>query len=192
MVFVNIGNTFTQKKHCSVGNVMHYLNKHINSTFNFSLINKCSLVKIVNGLKNKTSTGPDGISTKLLKVIFPAICDSLILIINQSMTTGVFPDKLKMAKIIPLFKDKDPLIMTNYRPISLLSSISKLFEKVVFNQINQYFVDNKLYYAGQYGYREDHSTELANLELTDRILSSLDTKKSLLQYSLTYRRLSIL
>ena len=66
---------------------------------------------------------------------------------------------------MPLYKKVDPLLMDNYRPISLLTSISKVFEKVVFNQIYEYFSTNNLFYAGQYGFREDHPTELANTEL---------------------------
>ena len=67
--------------------------------------------------------------------------------------------------------------MDNYRPVSLLSSISKLFEKVAYNQLYSYFTTNKLFYEGQYGFREKHSTELANMELLDRVLSALNDKK---------------
>ena len=69
--------------------------------------------------------------------------------------------------------------MDNYRPISLLPAISKVFEKIVYNQLYTYFTsDNLLYmYKGQYGFREDHLTEMANIELVDRIITALDDKK---------------
>ena len=67
--------------------------------------------------------------------------------------------------------------MDNYRPISLLPSISKLFEKVVSNQVSEYFKKNNLFHDGQYGFRDHHSTELANIELSDRIISALDKKQ---------------
>ena len=67
--------------------------------------------------------------------------------------------------------------MDNYRPISLLSSMSKLFEKVVYNQLFTYFQKNRLLYHGQYGFRMNHSTELAAMELVDRILKDIDNKK---------------
>ena len=67
--------------------------------------------------------------------------------------------------------------MDNYRPISLLPSISKLFEKVVSNQVSEYFMKNNLFHDGQYGFRDSHSTELANIELADRIISALDEKQ---------------
>ena len=66
--------------------------------------------------------------------------------------------------------------MDNYRPVSLLPSISKVFEKMVFNQLYKYFEDDKLFYPSQYGFREGHSTEMAALELTDRILQVIDSK----------------
>ena len=67
--------------------------------------------------------------------------------------------------------------MDNYRPISMLSSMSKLFEKVVYNQLFTYFQKNRLLYNGQYGFRMNHSTELAAIELVDRILKDIDNKK---------------
>ena len=66
------------------------------------------------------------------------------IIINQSLCTGIFPDKLKLAKVIPLFKKDDDKIFGNYRPISLLSSISKVFEKVAFDQLYDYFTTHGL------------------------------------------------
>ena len=66
--------------------------------------------------------------------------------------------------------------MDNYRPISLLTSISKLFEKVVFTQLYDYFHKNKLFYSSQYGFRKLHSTEFVALELTDRILKDIDDR----------------
>ena len=68
--------------------------------------------------------------------------------------------------------------MDNYRPVSLLPSISKVFEKILFNQLYEYFQDSKLFYPSQYGFWEGHSTEMAALELTDRILQDIDSKHS--------------
>ena len=127
-------------------------------------------------LKAKNSAGFDGISTNLLKSIMPTILRPLTLILNQSLATGIFPDNLKIAKVIPLYKKDDCLIMDNYRPVSLLTSISKIFEKTVHNQISKYFKDNNLFYKSQYGFREEHSTELASLELVDRVMEAFEKK----------------
>ena len=94
-------------------------------------------------------------------------------LINQIINTGVFPNKLKIAKITPIFKKDDRTLYTNYRPISLLPIFSKVIEKVICIQINDFFVENKLFFNHQYGFRSGHSTELAALKLTDRIITVL-------------------
>ena len=109
-----------------------------------------------------------------MKSIKHVIPKSLTLIINQIINTGVFPNKLKIAKITPIFKKDDRTLFTNYRPISLLPIFSKVIEKVICIQINDFFVENKLFFNHQYGFRSGHSTELAALELTDRIITALD------------------
>ena len=93
------------------------------------------------------------------------------------LNTGIFPDSLKIAKVIPLFKKGDDKILSNYRPISLLSSISKVFEKVIYNQIYCHFDTHNLFYISQYGFRKGFSTELASLELIDRIMIDMDKGK---------------
>ena len=91
--------------------------------------------------------------------------------------TGIFPDKLKIAKVLPLFKKGNEHIFHNYRPISLLPSMSKVIEKIVYKQLYTYFVSNNLIYDHQYGFRQLHSTELAALEITDRITENMDKGK---------------
>ena len=110
----------------------------------------------------------------LLKDIGYIIAPTLSVIINQPLYTGIFPKQLKIAKVIPLFKKGEETSIGNYRPISLLSSISKVFERVVFNQLYQYLNVNDLLFDSQYGFRKQHSTELAALELIDRIHKSMD------------------
>ena len=79
--------------------------------------------------------------------------------------------------MIPLYKKDDDSSFGNYRPISLLSSISNIFERVAFNQLYDYFTSNGLLYESQYGFRKLHSTELSALEFTDRINQEIDAKK---------------
>ena len=93
------------------------------------------------------------------------------------MRSGIFPDKFKIAKVIPLYKKDDPFVLGNYRPISLLPAISKLFERVLFNQIHDFFNKNNLYYGSQYGFREKHSTELAAAEVIDRAIKKMDSNE---------------
>ena len=145
------------------------------ASFNFAYTNPDDIAKIIRNLRPKSSAGHDNISTKLLKKIEHAVSHPLSIIINQSLCTGIFPDKLKI--VIPLLKKDDNKSFGNYRPISLLSSISKIFEWVAFNQLYDYLTSNGLLYESQYGFRKYHSTEVAALEFTDRIRQEMDAKK---------------
>ena len=81
---------------------------------------------------------------------------------------------MKIAKITPLYKKDNKYDFNNYRPISILPSLSKVFEKIIHKQISDYFESNKLFYVSQYGFRRRHSTELATIELVDKILIEMD------------------
>ena len=106
-----------------------YLTRNVLTSFHFDLINESSLNNVIHNLRNKSSSGHDGISTRLLKFLSPAITQPLTMIINQSLLTGIFPEKLKIAKVIPLYKKGDRLIMGNYRPISFLPAISNYLKR---------------------------------------------------------------
>ena len=94
------------------------------------------------------------------------------------ITTSIFPNSLKIAKIKPIYKKGNKELCENYRPISLLPALSKILEKVMLKQINQYFTTNNLYYHSQYGRRKKHSTEHALIEFTDHIITSLDKNET--------------
>ena len=155
----------------------NYLNSPCQLSFQFQYTTPDSIEKIIGDLKPRSSAGYDNLSSKLLKDIKGIISRPLSIIINQSLCSGIFPSKLKLAKVIPLYKKEDQRVFGNYRPISLLSSISKIFEKVAFKQILEYFTSNNLLFESQYGFRENHSTELAALEFIDRIKLEMDRKK---------------
>ena len=144
------------------------------SKFSFTLVDRKIVNDTIKDLSAKTSFGFDNLSTNLLKKISLSISSILSTTINQSLSTGIFPEKLKIAKVLPLFKKGKDNIFDNYRPISLLPAISKVFEKIVFKQLYDYFLNKKLIYNSQYGFRTLHSTELATLELCDRVTSDLD------------------
>ena len=126
---------------------------------------------IINKLKNKNSSGVDEISNKLLKAIGPELSKPLTIIINQCLLTGIFPDLLKIAKVKPLFKRGDACQL----PISLLPTISKVFERVIYSQLYTYFSENNLLSEQQYGFRAQHSTELASVKLVDNIITQMDS-----------------
>ncbi len=122
----------------------------------------------------------DGISTKLVKQIKLITVEPLTAIINQMINTGIFPDLLKIAKISPIYKKDDETEFSNYRPISLLPAISNIFEKVISTQTYKYFTKQKLFYKSQYGFRNEHSTEYATLEIVDRLMTEMDKNETLI------------
>ena len=131
---------------------------------------------LIGTLLSKTSSGYDDLSSKVLKQLAPIIHPLIRIIVNQSLVTGIFPKKLKHAIVTPIYKGKnsDPQEFINYRPISLLPTLSKILEKVVQKQLYRYMTENKLLTNSQYGFRTNHSTEHATVEFVDRIAQSID------------------
>jgi len=159
--------------------VERYLNSKIDHRFNFEPTKGSEVLEIIGSLESKDSSGYDNLSSKLLLQLAPIIYPIITLVINQSLVTGVFPTKLKIAIVSPIYKGKetDPHIFVNYRPISLLPVISKVIEKIAHKQLYAYMSNNKLFNNSQYGFRPDHSTEYAAIELVDKISSEIDKGK---------------
>ena len=146
-----------------------YLKTPTNQSCKFQEVTDEYILTILNKLDNKSSSGKYDISNKILKYIKYNIIKPLALITNQMLYTGIFPNALKISKTIPLFKKGDASNMSNYRPISLLPTISKVFERVIYNHLYDYFNNNNLLAEQQYGFRAHHSNELAVVKLVDYI-----------------------
>lgn len=155
---------------------LKYLGARSNNNFNFSVLTEEQVIKLIERLPNKTSCGVDGINNVLVKQIKYSIRLPLCILINQSLGTGTFPNTMKIAKVIALFKKGDTLLSDNYRPISLLSVISKILERAVNNQLYSYFIDNEILTDSQYGFRKNHSTVHAVQHLIGDIISGFDKK----------------
>ena len=109
-----------------------------------------------------------------MKTLRNEIADPLTVIINQMLHTGIFPDSLKVLKVIPSCKKDDKQLFLNYRPISLLLSISKILERVIFIQLTEYLNNNNKLLKNQYGFRKHNSKELASLHLVDKMYCKMD------------------
>ena len=105
------------------------------------------------------------------------ICRPLTHFINLSIISGVFPDQLKIARVIPLFKSGDKSSFTNYRPVSVLPAFSKILEKVIYNRLLDYLNKHKILSDNQFGFRKHHSTEYALTLLYDKISSAIDNNE---------------
>ena len=146
--------------------------------FEFSRISEIDILKICKTLKPKVSSGADFISNKLLKQIAPIIITPLHYLINVSLETGYIPRELKLAKVVPVFKDGDCHVFTNFRPISLLSSFSKLLEKIVARQLIGFLNAHDLLYKHQYGFRAGHDTSQPVIHFTEKIYNALNQTPS--------------
>ena len=118
--------------------------------------------------------GSDGIASHFLKIAFPVISSSLCRIYNLSMETGVFPDSWKEACVAPIFKGGNADDRSNYRPISVLPVVSRLFDKLIYDQFYKYLVSNKHLYSDQYGFRHLHSVVSCLLKCTNDWYFNID------------------
>jgi hypothetical protein len=136
--------------------------------------------KILGKCKHKKSTGDDGISMTLLKQLCEDVCIPIAKLVNKSLQQGVVPDAMKLARVIPIYKAKSKQEFSNYRPISLLSNISKVLEKVIHKRMYAFLVKHDILYSNQFGFRPKHSTIDAIVTFTCDALRGIDNKASCL------------
>ena len=144
------------------------------SKFKFSKVSELEVFLLLEGMDKTKSFGLDKIHPFLLQSSAIEIYQPLTFIINLSLKTGVFPESLKIAKVIPIFKQGCRLLCNNYRPISILSALSKIFEKCVLNQITFYFILEGLFTDNQYGFRRGRTTTDCLVDLIEEITVALD------------------
>ena len=123
-----------------------YLKTPSKSNFSIKPIKPEEICDIIKTLKNSLSTGPNNIPTKILKIIRKSISIPLSTLINTSFTNGTFPNVCKVAKVVSVFQNESKLLCNNYRPISLLSNVGKVVEKLMHQRFNQYLEDNECFY----------------------------------------------
>ena len=130
----------------------------------------------------------DGKPARFVRDSASIIVCQLSHIINLSLIQGIVPDDLKSARAVPLFKKNDKTEVGNYRPVSILSIISKVFERVVYDQIQTYLDDRKLLYNFQSGFRPRFSTDTCPIHLTDFIKFQMDKGNFVGMVCLTCKR----
>ena len=142
-----------------------------------SLVTREEVRKIILRSPSNKAPGPDKVSVQCFKDTLEIIIDPLTDIINCSLMTSTYPLSWKLAEVIPLHKDGDPDNAPNNRPVSLLSSLSKICDKVALNQFTDYLMEHKLLTKHQSGNRKLHSTETLNIAVTDILLEAIDKKQ---------------
>lgn len=134
-------------------------------------------VALINALDPKKSPGPDGIPASFLKTNYTFFAHLLTSVFNEIIETGEYPAVLKIGRVTPVYKSGDKKDVNNYRPISCLSILDKIIEKMIVARIVDFVNQHELIYAHQYGFRQGLSTLSASRDLVDDIYGSLDKKE---------------
>jgi exonuclease III len=171
--FTNIGSELDKKIPKTSTDPISYLKNTVTNTIYLRPTNPEEINKIITNLKT-CAPGWDEFPSIILKENHDLVSTCLTHIINQSFTQGIFPSELKIAILIPIFKAGESSDVGNYRPISLLSTFSKIFERVFYQRLIDYLNKNKLIYDLQFGFRQKYSTQMAIICLMDKIINALE------------------
>ena len=174
--FCNIGPNLKKNIPNSQTDFHDYLGERNMQSLFLVPTNDEELLGIVKALKNKKSPGYDHIGNELIKQVIVGILQPLVHIFNLSMSSGVVPINMKIAKVVPIFKKGDSQLLTNYRPISLLTCFSKILEKIIYVRTITFLNKTCVFSNYQFGFREKHTTTHAILHLIDKLASALDSR----------------
>jgi hypothetical protein len=154
----------------------NYLTTNCNNMFtriNWKYATTYEINKILKSLKTKNLYGYDEIPIKIVKLSAPFIISPLAYICNRSLSSGLFPERLKYAIIKPGNKKGDKILTTNYRPVSHLTSFSKIFKKLIYSRLYKHICTNKILAKEQCGFRINSSTEAESYDVINEILKAV-------------------
>lgn len=174
--FVDVGESINRKIKCN-----SYVSRSNNvNAVKFMLFptNEREVQDVIKNLKNTNSSGLDEIKTKVIKICSKHLLSSLTRIINKSFSDGSFPDVLKTSKVLPFFKNGSRKDKNNYRPISLISVLSKIFEVIFKIRLMKYLKENSILCKEQYGFRPNSNTQIALYDLITEIESGKKNEKT--------------
>ena len=174
---------------CALDSDLEYYESHRfgDSGFDLEPVSQDMVLKCLNTIKS-TAVGNDGITLDMLILTLPGSLYTITNIVNKSILSGTYPDVWKMALVTPLPKNSNVVQYKDLRPISILPCISKVLEKIVRTQLSSFIEENKLLPALQSGFRRNHSTTTALIDITDNILSAQDAGEVVLLVLLDFSR----
>ena len=175
--FTNIGPDLAKNIPASANSHQSYLKGNFVESLFFDSASQQEIIDLVNDLRSGTVAGYDTISVSIVKESIRIISEPLTHIINLSIQSGIVPDRMKIARVISIFKSSDSSLLTNYRSVSVLPVFSKLLDKVVYNRILKYLDKHGILFKNQYGFRKGHSTSFALLHLFEKISSAIDRRE---------------
>ena len=171
--FTMIGESLANELPHSDIDPISYLNP-VNSSFSLEQLNVETVIESLKAVNSNKATGPDNIPGRVLKIAAEFLSPSLTAIFNRSLSMGIYPDDWKMARVLPIFKSGEKSDLGNYRPISIISAIAKVFGRLVYDQFYTYLTSNQLINSYQSGFRPTYSTLTSLLETTNNWCVNID------------------
>jgi hypothetical protein len=172
--FTNIGNTLDKKILRNNTNPISFIPKNYTVNLFLNPATETEVSKIIDNLKN-CAVGWDLFPSSIFKDNKSPLSKVLLHIVNLSLEQGIFPKELKLANVIPIFKSGETEQVGNYRPVSLLSTVSKVFERIFYTRLLAFLKEQNILYLLQFGFREGHSTQQAIIKLLESVIESLDS-----------------
>ena len=176
--FVNVADNLSKKIPLTNNKYQDYLKNPNKCSFFIKETTPHEINLIIQSLKSSNTTDIFGISTKFVKIASTAIEAILASIYNKSINEGIFPDAMKLAKILPIHKGDSKFIVSNYRPISLLPILSKIFEKLMYNRLIEFINKNNILTPNQFGFQKNKSTEMAVNTIINNVINSFEKKET--------------
>ena len=171
--FINIGSNLAQQISQPNHPPEFFINR-VDKVFTFREIFEEEVLTLLLNMSTNKATGMDRLSIKLVKLSAPLITHAMTVIFNKSIVSGTFPCEWKISKVTPVYKTGPREDMNNYRPIYVISIVAKTMEKLVYNQLYEYFTKNDMLTTSQHGFRPNHSTVTAMLEIANKWFHNID------------------
>ena len=175
--FTSIPQNLADKIPASPNSYDKYMKTSCSNSLALYLTTPEEVINISRTIKPTHSSGLDGIDPMIAIPCIESVAQPLSEIINCSFTTGVVPSELKLAKIVPIFKQGNKEDLTNYRPISILPVFTKIIEKIMYERLNNHLSKNNILYSKQHGFRTGHSTAMSLINLQEQISAAIDNNE---------------
>ena len=172
-IVINVGPSLANKIPQVSVSPLHYMGPATTYSMYLYMVTEEEIRKIIMSLKCGAA-GYDELNATVLKMVSSNVSIPICHMCNLSLSQGTFPEELKLANVIPLYKSDDPCEFNHYRPVSLLSVFSKVFERVMYNRLNSYLDTYNILFHNQFGFRKKHSSYMALMILMDKLIKSLE------------------
>ena len=171
--FINIGPTLAKSIPHVNKSPLSYLGNRLTESIYLAPVSENEIGQLIKSLKD-TAAGFDDLNAMCLKTSSQFLVKPLTHICNSSLSQGIFPEQLKIANVIPLYKSDDSILFNNYRPVSVLCVVSKIFEKIMYNRVTTFLEMFQILHGNQYGFRKKSSTHVALLTFIDKVIQAIE------------------